>query len=73
MVAIPRPMGSLKAFRGSRTLRSREASADCGENTAFGPAMGQSTRVSTLHCDHWVGVTALLDRDGHHAAAPRAH
>ena len=73
MVAIPRPMGSLEAFRRSRARRARETSANRGKNTALGPAMGQSMRMRMLHCDYWAGITALTDWDGHHAAAPRTH
>ena len=73
--------GPLKPFGGivhgtqgeTSARRSREISANCGENTAFRPAMGQSTRASMLHRHHWAGIATLLDRDGHHAAAPRTH
>ena len=68
MVAIPRPMGSFEAFRRSRTRRSRETTVDSRENAAFGSAMGQSTRTRMLRCHYWVGIPALLDWDGHHAA-----
>ena len=73
VVAIPRPMGSLEAFRGSRARRSRETSANRGENAAFRHAMGQSTRARMLYCDYWAGINALPDWDGHHVAAPRTH
>ena len=66
-------MGSLEAFRRSRARRARETSANRGENTALGPAMGRSMRTRMLHCEYWAGITALTDWDGHHAAALVTH
>ena len=57
--------GPLKPFK--------EIGTDSRENTAFGPAMGRSTRTCVRHCHYGFRVTALLDWDGHHAAAPRPH
>ena len=46
VVAIPRPMGSLKAFRGGRTRRSQETTSDCGKtqhlNLQWGDAHGRA-------------------------------
>ena len=70
VVAIPHPMGSLEAFRRSR---SRKTAANRGENAAFGPAMGRSTQASVLHCDYWARINALPDWDGHHVAAAHTH
>ena len=73
VVAIPRPMGSLKTFRGGRTRCSRETTPDCGENSALGLAMGRSTRAGVFYCHYWPRVASLLDWEGHHATTPRPH
>ena len=63
----------MKPFRGVMHGAHGKPLQIAGENAAFGPAMGRSTRTSVLHCDYWVGITALPDWDGHHAATSRMH
>ena len=73
MVAIPRPMGSLKTFRGGHPWRSQETTPDCREDQELELAVGQSMRAGVFHCHYWPRVAALPDWDGHLATSSRPH
>ena len=73
VVAIPRPMGSLEAFRRGRPWRAWQAAPNSRETPASEPTTGRNQRESEFYCNHRSRVAPCADRNGNRVASMRLH